>query len=958
MMRPLFLLIATALVIAGALPGPVGALPAHAVAAVSPAAATAPLPDIAFQRFVLDNGLTVVVHEDHKAPVVAVSVWYHIGSADEPAGRTGFAHLFEHLMFSGSENNRGTYFQPFEQAGATDMNGTTWFDRTNYYETVPSTAVDMALWMESDRMGHLLGAIGQQQLDTQRGVVKNEKRQGENSPYGRVSQNILSNLYPANHPYQHDSIGSMEDLDAATLDDVKQWFHDNYGAANTTLVLAGDITAAQAREKAERYFGHIAAGRAVPRQRPWVTPLARSTRGVQHDQVPQPRIYRTWVAPPSGSDDALMLELATTVLGGGKTSRLYQRLAYQDALVDDISAGILPLQLASQLSIQADVKAGIEPARVEAAIADELQAFLRDGPSADELERARIELRAGFVRGLEKVGSKAALLAEGQVYRNDPGALRDDLQRLQAADAAEVRAAAQRWLTQGDYLLTVLPAQDGFDAAAEDAAVTPRRAADGRPQAVVPATVSFTPRASAVDRSVGVPDVDRFPSLTFPAIERGRLRNGVELLLARRSGVPATQVELLFDGGFASDPGDRPGTAAFTAALMGESTQQSDSLAIARQRQRLGAQTAVQCGLDSCSAALDALNEQLAPSLALLAQMVRTPAFDAADIARVRGTWLAGIAQEKSQPVGMAVRVLPPLLYGQGHPYARPLSGTGDEASIKALSADALRRYHAQWVRPDNLRILVAGDISLQAAITQLDTAFGDWKAPAAPMPRVALPEAAPQPVQRIFLIDKPDAPQSLILAGLLAPPTTTADNLALGMANSAFGGTFTSRLNMNLRENKRWAYGAQTFMMDAKGQRPYLFYAPVQTDRTADSVAEIARESRELTSSRPLQAAEVAQVRNQRIRALPGSYETNAAVLKSLEDTVQYKRPDDYVPTLKARLEAIDAAAAQAALAAVVKPEAMTWVIIGDRRQVEAPLRALKLAPVQVLDSDGRPRD
>ena len=221
--------------------------------------------DIPFTRFTLPNGLTVVVHEDHKAPVVAVSIWYHVGSADEPAGKTGFAHLFEHLMFSGSENHKGTYFEPFEQVGATDMNGTTWFDRTNYFETVPTTALDMALWMESDRMGHLLGAIGQKELDTQRGVVQNEKRQGENRPYGRTDEVILANAFPANHPYQHDTIGSMADLDAASLDDVKQWFHDYYGAANTTIVLAGDITPDVAREKLLRYFGDIPAGPPVPR---------------------------------------------------------------------------------------------------------------------------------------------------------------------------------------------------------------------------------------------------------------------------------------------------------------------------------------------------------------------------------------------------------------------------------------------------------------------------------------------------------------------------------------------------------------------------------------------------------------------------------------------------------------------------------------------------------------------
>ena len=299
-----------------------GLMTVMGAAAASPSTDT--IPDIPYTRFQLPNGLTVVVHEDHKAPVVAVSIWYHVGSADEPAGKTGFAHLFEHLMFSGSENHKGTYFQPFELAGATDMNGTTWFDRTNYFETVPTTALDMALWMESDRMGHLLGAIGQKELDTQRGVVQNEKRQDENRPYGRVDENVLVNTYPANHPYHHDTIGSMADLDAASLADVQKWFHDYYGAANTTLVLAGDITVAQAKEKAAKYFGDIPSGPPVPRQQAWITPLDKNTTGVQHDQVAQTRIVRTWIAPQLGTDDSVGLDLATTVLGGGKTSRLYQ----------------------------------------------------------------------------------------------------------------------------------------------------------------------------------------------------------------------------------------------------------------------------------------------------------------------------------------------------------------------------------------------------------------------------------------------------------------------------------------------------------------------------------------------------------------------------------------------------------------------------------------------------------
>jgi len=949
-----------ALMIAGLLGAAAGIASSPAFAAAAQVApATRQIPEIAYTRFTLPNGLTVIVHEDHKAPVVAVSIWYHIGSADEPKGKTGFAHLFEHLMFSGSEHHKGTYFQPFELAGATDMNGTTWFDRTNYFETVPTTALDMALWMESDRMGHLLGAIGQKELDTQRGVVQNEKRQGENRPYGRVDENILANTYPANHPYQHDTIGSMDDLNAASLDDVKHWFHANYGAANTTLVLAGDITVAQARAKALKYFGDIPAGKPVAHQQPWITPLAKSTRGVQHDHVAQPRIYRTWVVPQLGSDAAIQLDLAATALGGGKTSRLYQRLVYQDKLVDDVSASIAPFALASQFQIQADVKAGVDPAKVEAAIDDVLKGFLAKGPTADELDRAKIGNRAQFVRGLEKVGGfggKAVILAEGQVYRGNPGAYKLDLARADAATPASVKAAADKWLSQGDYLLTVLPAGKGFDPAAEDKAVKPLGELAGKPAPRLPAAAKYSTARSEVDRAKGVPQVSSFPALSFPTLERGRLDNGIEVILAERHTIPVTHVQLLFDAGYAADQGKRPGTASFTATLMNESTTTMDSLAVAEARQRLGAITRVGCALDTCSASLNALNDQLKPSLALFSQIVRDPAFSSADIERVRGQWLADIAQEKTQPMGLALRSLPPLLYGEGHAYAIPFTGSGTEASIKALTADDLRGFQHDWLRPDNVKILVAGDTTLARIIPELNAAFGDWKAPATAVPHKNIAEVAAQPRPRVFLIDRKDAPQSLILAGLLAPSTRAPDNLAIQVANGAFGGTFTSRLNMNLREDKRWAYGAQSFLMDAQGQRPMLFYAPVQTDKTAPSAAEVLKEARAVIGDRPLTDAEIAKIKDSRIRALPGSYETASAVLGAMDGIVEYGRPDDYVQTLKPRLEAITPADAEAAIKEIVKPEAMTWVIVGDLKQIEAPVRALKLGDVQVLDADGKP--
>ncbi len=928
------------------------ALVAPPVLADTPAPAKIDTVDLKYEKLELPNGLTVIVHEDHKAPVVNVAVWYHIGSADEPAGKTGFAHLFEHLMFSGSENHPDGFFKPFELIGATDQNGSTWNDRTNYYETVPTTALDLALWMESDRMGHLLGFIGQKELDTQRGVVQNEKRQGENQPYGRVDENIQANAFPANHPYHHDTIGSMKDLNAASLADVKQWFHDHYGAANTTLVLAGDITPAVAREKALAYFGDIPAGPPVARQQPWVYARDKSTRGEMVDQVAQVRVYREWNVPQLGDADVPLLDLASTVLGGGRTSRLYERLVYKDKIADDVSVSISTFALASLFELQVDVKKGVNPAKVEAAIADEWAKLLRDGPSEDELDRARVRARAQMVRNVEKVLYQGWFLAEGQVYQNDPNAYKIDFARMDAATPAAVAAAARKWIDKGDYTLTVRPGTpDPSKDEAESGGLT---AADGAPKAVLPAAHEYTTVKSSIDRSKGVPTVSTFPDLSFPRLQRGKLRNGIEVVLAERHEVPLVQLNILFDSGYAADQGRKLGTATFTAGMLDEGTKTLDSLAIARRREQLGANLGAGCDLDTCQVGLNSLKSQLDPSLALWTDVLRNPAFRKGDIERVRGLRVATIAQEKTDPVSLALRTLPPLLYGKGHAYGVPFTGSGTVASVKSLSDKDMRAFVADWFRPDNARIIIVGDTTLAEITDKLNAVIGDWSSPNKPLPKKSLPIALAPSKPRVYLLDRPGSQQSMIIAGIVAPSTLAPNNLEIRTMNSAFGGLFTSRLNMNLREDKHWAYGAGAFLPNALGQRPYLIYAPVQTDKTADSMKEMLSESQALVGDKPLSAAEIAKVKTSDVRALPGEFESGQAIAGSVQGIVVYHRPDDYVQTLKARTEAQKDGDVEAAAKEVVKPNGLTWVVVGDRKQIEKSVRELKIGDIEVLDADG----
>ncbi len=906
--------------------------------------------DIAFEQFSLANGLRVIVHTDRKAPIVAVNVWYHVGSKDEPAGRSGFAHLFEHLMFQGSENYRDEYFRPFELVGVTDQNGTTNTDRTNYFQNVPTTALDMALWMESDRMGHFTGAIDQKVLDEQRGVVQNEKRQGENEPYGLVWDTLSRSLYPPSHPYHRGVIGSMADLNAASTDDVKRWFRAWYGPNNAVLVLAGDIDVATAKAKVTRYFGDIPAGPTLAQPAVDIARRAASTRAEMQDAVPQARVHRVWNVAAYGDPELDELQVLAQVLGGSRSSRLDARLVHRDQIADGVSAGAYSGQIGSLFLITADVKAGGDVARVEAVIDEELDRLLRDGPTLVEVEQARTVLKAGFVRGIERIGGfggKADALAECAVYTGDPACFRASLATLDAVTPADVQSVGRKWLGAGDHTLTVVPGKR--------APVLEEPAVAAAPLALPQADPKFTVVASDVDRSSGVPKVDAFPDLKFPALQRAQLANGIDVVLAERHDVPVVQFSLELDGGFASDDRSGLGNAAFAMSMLDEGAGDYDALGFANRAEQLGASVAAGASLDGGSVYLSALKEKLEPSLELYATMLRDPSFKQEEIDRVRGQWLAGIAQEKAQPQGMALRALPPLLYGGDHPYGIPFSGTGTEASIKSLTRDDLVAYHRDWVRPQGATLLVVGDTTLAEIKPLLEQHLGDWTGTGEP-PAPAQIAAVTLPSQpRVFLIDQPGAQQSTIIAGHVMPSTMDPGAIRLYFANAVLGGEFTSRLNMNLRENKHWAYGSYSSVQNALAQRPWLAFAQVQTDKTAESQAEMQREIREYASGKSTaSSAEIDKIRATEIRGLPGSFETGRAVLGTLGGMARYNRPDDYVMRRAAEIESMTPAQVTEA-AATIEPDALTWVVVGDLSKIEAPLRAARIGDVKVIDTDGK---
>lgn len=880
--------------------------------------------DIPFTDVTLKNGLRVVVHEDNKAPIVAVNVWYHVGSKNEVPGKTGFAHLFEHLMFNGTENFPGEYFEPMAKVGATDMNGTTNNDRTNYFQNVPNTALDLTLWLESDRMGHLLGAIDQEGLDTQRGVVQNEKRQSENQPYGQVYETISKNIFPSGHPYSWTTIGSMEDLNAATLDDVKEWFNTYYGPNNAVIVIAGDVNAKDVIQRVEHYFGDIPPGPPITKHKSWVPKLDSDKRVSMQDRVPQARIYMVWPAPPIVTEELGILDITTDLLGYGKNSRLYNRLVYKDQIATSISAYIQPGEIASTLVIEATAQPGADLTAVESALKEEISDFLAKGPSKKELQRVQTQYKSRFVRGVERIGGfggKSDILAMNAVYENDPAAYKNSLKSIENATTKQVKNISNTWLNANKLTIEVLPYPE------------------------------LSATSESADRS-SLPMPTSFPEVDFDEFERATLSNGMTLLVATRRAVPTIDFRLMLDAGFASDLFALPGTSSLALSMMMEGTHKRSSQEISEEIAMLGSGLSAFSGLDNSVVTLNTLSDKLDDSLDIYADVILNPSFPEKELQRLKQMRIAGIKREKVTPIPMALRVLPKLMFGEGHAYGQALTGSGTEEATTKMTREILANYHDTWFKPNKATMIVVGDITLAEIAPKLEEHFAAWKPGETPAKNIAPVENKKK--ESVYLLHRPESQQSFIMAGQMIPAKNEGDELARDVMNAIFGGEFNARLNMNLREDKHWAYGAYSFFLDTAAQRPYVAWASVQTDKTAESMTEIRKELQAIVSSQPPTQEEMDHVLQKLTLSLPGQWETADAVSGALAEIVRFDLPDNYWNTYAQDLRSLKLAEIRAAAKSVIKPDQLVWVVVGDRAKIEAGIKALGYDDIKILDENG----
>ncbi|MFC5512383.1 M16 family metallopeptidase [Massilia jejuensis] len=900
-------------------------------AASAPAAAAGKTPSfdrkaytIAHKKFVLPNGLTLVVHEDHSVPVVAVNMWYHVGSRNEKRGKTGFAHLFEHFFFNGSENYPHGFREAMDDLGANNRNGTTNTDRTNFFEDVPVSALERTLFLESDRMGFLGNYISKEMLERERGVVQNEKRQGENQPYGRVRNEIGAKMYPHSHPYSWSTIGSMEDLQAASLDDIREWYRTYYGPNNAVISLAGDITPEKALELVTRYFGAIPPGPPLPRTERWIPTLERNIRDEMQDHAPQVRIYRSWHAAAWRDADTPRLALLADVLAGSKSARLDKRLVYDQGLATSVSTHVNDAELGGTFNIVATVKPGVDPLAVEREIDAIVAELLAKGPSAAELARVKTRTLADFSRSLERLGGfggRSDVLAESMTYGGTPDAYLTRLEQMADATPAQVKAAGNRWLRANHYTMTVRPF-------ARLAAVK-----------------------STIDRKL-LPALGAAPDVKFPAMQRAQLKNGLKVILLERHTAPIVNATLAVDAGAASDSSARAGAASLALDLLDKGTTTRDTFALSDSLENLGARLSTATSADQSLVRLQTPSANLATSLGIMADAALAPSFPQDQFLLQKSRRLAQIGQEKAQPNSLAMRVMPALLYGQEHAYGKPASGFA--GSIEAITREDLAQWHAAWFRPGSATIIVAGDTTMDKLLPALEASFGRWAAGSAPKKPSA--HAATSAGSKVYLIDKPDAPQSTIVAAHLSLPHGQPEDLAIEPVMHNFGGMATSRLNRNLRLDKHWSYGTSARLLDVRGQRSFITTAPVQTDKTVEAMREVAKEIKGVAGERPLAGAEYDSVMRNMTARLAGRFETLAALESAALASVNLNLAEDYWRRYAADLKALTPQQLGQAAARFVQPQQVVWMVIGDLRKVEAGIRALGWGDVVVLDQDGKP--
>ena len=903
-----------------------------------PAAAA---PQLEIEKYTLPNGLEVILVENHKQPLVAVNIWYHVGPANEAPGLTGFAHLFEHMMFAATKHApRGLVDKLFEGAGATDSNGSTDFDRTNYYDTLPSNQLELALWAHADRMGYLLDVLDQKALTNQQDVVRNERRESvENHPYGIVEEALFQNLFPVSHPYHANIMGSHADIQSARLADIRDFFTRYYTPNNASLVIAGDIDKVAARALVAKYFGTFKRGADVVK--PVVpTPVISAERRVTvADRVELERVIIGWLTTPAYQSGDAELSIAAQILAGGKASRLYKSLVYDKQLAQDVSAAQNGYALSSVFEVDVTARPGHTAAEIEAAIDAELQLLITAGPSVKEVQRAQYAIETSLLMSIEKIGGEglADILNEYNQYVGDPNYLARDLERYRRVTPADVQRVLAAQLRKNARV--VVHGVPGTQVLAPAVPVTKPK--DKAPKA------TGTNADEAWRYQVPMPGPA--PKITLPAAQSFKLANGMTVIHHHNPALPLVAAELIVRAGASANPPTLPGLAGFTATMLDEGTTTRSALQIAEELAQLGASFHISSGAESTRVSLLSLKANFGGALAVATDVLRNPAFPQADVERQRASRLAELTQLGEDASAVADLVAANAVYGAQHPFG--FGELGTQAAVAATTRADLVAFWKRHYLPNNAALVLAGDLTQAEAKALAEASFGAWQAGELTAP-ANVPAVSTK--ANVVLVPKADATQTALQVTRLGTARKTPDFAALEVMNAALGGLFTSRIHNHLREEKGYSYGVFSHFDYRRSTGSFDIAGSVRTNATGASVAEIMKEVKAMREH-PLPSEELENARNAQVLSLPGHFDTNEGVSSSLAGLFVYDMGLDYYSTLAGEFATVTAAQVQAVARKYLAPETLVVVAVGDRKKIEPQLKKLKLGTIDVRREDGQ---
>jgi len=906
----------------------------------APLAALEPGPTIPYEKYQLPNGLEVILSQDRTLPLVTVDIWYHVGAANEEPTRTGFAHLFEHMMFTGSKHvPRGLADKLLEAAGASDSNASTSFDRTNYYDTLPSNQLELALWTHADRMGYLLDSLDQKALSNQQDVVRNERRERiENQPYGIVDEAVFRSLFPVGHPYRPYIMGSHADIQAARLADVRDFFKRYYRPNNATLTIVGDFDAETAKRLVNKYFGSFRRGPDVARPAIVAPPIVGERRETVTDRIELERVDLAWLTPARFKPDDADLGIAAHILAGGKSSRLYRRLVYELQLAQEVSAAQDAYALTSIFDVQAFARPGHTAAELQAAIDVELDRFVAEGPTEAEVERARNQIERSTYQGLQKVVGRADTLNMYNQYTGDPGYLPKDIARYAAVTTASVQRAMRAHLSK-DARVVVFAVRGDKKLDPEPSVTPPPRS---RATESINADESWRRKPPAAGPA---------PVPTLPAPQSFKLANGLTVLHLQRSALPIVTAQLVVNAGLGANDPALPGAADFAAGMLEEGTTTRNAVQIAQEIEQLGAGYSAHTRRDATLLRIDALARNFPAALGLVADIAQHPTFPAEEVERQRKAHLSAIVEAREDAGTLAEVAFSRALYGADHPYGR--SNLGTEESMQRIGEADLRDFWRRWFRPDNAALVVVGAIDAAELRQLAERLWASWAAaPIAAAPKPETPAAGT--VARVVIVDKPSAPQAELRIGRISTVRTTPDFPALQVLNEAIGGGFTSRLNLDLREEKGYTYGIGSRFEYGRRPGPFVVRTAVKSDVAVPAIQEILAQLRRAGAA-PLTPEELQRARGSLTRSLPAMFETNGATGSSFGELFAYALPLDYFRQLPSQLTKVGAADLPPLARRYFDPASMVVIAVGDRASLQPALDALKLGPLEVWPIGGK---